>query len=552
MTEELEDYIIRLDNLSIIINNTIIDFRNDEINSSKLIDTLFRSIHSLKAITYYHKFEEISILLEKTEDILFFIKNYTCAFNQDVINWFENFSIQIERWVTQIQQHEDPEFYAIEFDTAPIVQCKNYTSPKLNEYYDIVILNRDPKVSKLLTEILSTKFKFVDSVSTKSEAIDLIKMPGKKILITDLKYPDGHIIDLIVCLNDIEFDFENLYVLSKFSKESSLNLVKEKLAIENVYNTHNMKMADFKTMIVKKYERSNTEIEIPINKGQITLVELAEAIEPLPSTLTKLKELCFDSNSNINQIVKVVEQDPMFSAIILREINSPYIGLPNRVSKISIAVSLLGKKQIGALAITEVANETFDSLYLDAYDISLEELIEVSKYRVKFVSEWIKFIDIPQDDKDDLTAVMHILPLGMLLTNQALIINERVDRFKNLQKSSKSITSLEMNLLGFNNLHAVEKLFSIWNMPQNMKKIIAVAREFGYASASNTLQIQGHIINLAFELFKYNGEFKITKNLMREAERGHLSGNDMKNIFAQITHKKSFGNILDLKNSLDD
>jgi len=547
MTEELEDYVIKLDKLSIIINNSIIDFINNKITKSELINTLFRSIHSLKAITYYHKFEEISILLEKTEDILFFIKNYTCSFNQSVIDWFENFSNQIEIWVIQIQQYEEPEFYAIEFDTAPVVQCKNYISSKLNEVYDIVLLNRDSKVSKLLAEILSTKFKFVDIVTTKSEAINLLKMPGKKILIADLKYPDGHIMDLIVCLNDIEFNFENLYILSKFSKESSLNMVKEKLAIDNVYNINSLKMADFKTMIVKKYEQSNTEIEIPINKGQITLVELARSIEPLPDTLMELKTLCFDSNSNINQIIKVVEQDPMFSAIILREINSPYIGLPNRVSKISIAVSLLGKKQIGALAITEVANESFDSLYLDAYDISLEELILVSKYRVRFVSEWIKFIDIPQDARDDLIAVMHMLPLGMLLTNQALIINEKVERFKNLQKLSKSITSLETNLLGFNNLHAVEKLFSIWNMPQNMKKIIAAAREFGYDSASNNLQLQGHIINLAFELFKYNGEFKLTKNLMREAERGHLSGNDMKNIFAQITHKKSFGNILDLK-----
>ncbi len=545
MNEELEDYVEKLNNLSSIIVQITskIDTEAPSVEP-ELINDLFRNLHTLKAATHYHHFDEIAILFEKTEDVIFFIRNYKCCFNNSVNEWFDNLIVQIDRWVVQIQNDEEPEYYALNFETSPIVQCANYISPKLNEIYEIVILNKDTAACSLLVEILQSKFKFVDVVETIKEAVDILSVPGKKILITDLKFPDGNIIDLMTELDDIEFNLEGFYILSKFSKEASVQLFKDKLHIDTVFNLNTTKMSELKKVIVQRLETNDSDIEIPIN-NKISLVELAQSIEPLPDTLIALKEACFNEKTEIRDIVKIIENDPMFTAIILREINSPYIGLSNRVSKISIAVSLLGKKQIGGMTIVEVAKSNFTSLELEAYSISLVNLIEVSKSRIQFVTEWLKYIDMEQDNKDDIISLMHLLPLGILISNQALLINESANKFVHMLPTTQSLLGLETSLLGFNNLDALEKLFSIWSMPPSIKAIIPAIREKGQNRCSRTIELQGHIVNLAMKMFKYDGHFIINKAIIRYAENRKLAGHDMKNIFLEITNNKTYGNLLD-------
>ena len=499
MNEELEDYITQLDKLSITTESILVELVDETLtDNSDLINELFRSIHSMKAATHYHDFEEISILLEKTEDIIYFIRNYSCCINDDIVTWFNNLVIQLNVWIKQIQNDETPEFYALDFETAPVVTCKKYSSPKMNEVYEIIILNRDYKVTSILIDILEAKFKYVRITATISETISILSTPGKKILISDLKFADGNILELIKNLNDINFNLEDLIILSKFNKPESVQLFKDKLKLDRVYNVKTMKMSEIKTIVVDKCEHKDSEIEIPINNGKITLIELAQFIEPLPDTLIRLKDACFSPDTAIRDITKIIENDPMFSAIVLRSINSPYIGLTNRVSKVSIAVSLLGKKQIGSMTIVESAKDGFGDANLEAYNIHLTNLIDISLKRTHFVTEWLKYIDLDQDAKDDIISLIHLMPLGMVITNQAIVHDKMVDRFRNLSKGAKSIVGIESALIGFNNLEALEKLFTIWNMPHNIKRIIAAVKEYGFESPSRVIQVQAHIINLSY------------------------------------------------------
>jgi len=286
-------------------------------------------------------------------------------------------------------------------------------------------------------------------------------------------------------------------------------------------------------------------IEIPIN-DKISLIELVEYIEPLPQTLIDLKEACFSATTTIKDIVRIIETDPMFSSIVLRSINSPYIGLTNKVTKVQIAVSLLGKKQIGSMTIVEAAKEGFGDGQLEAYNLSLSNAISVSLQRVQFVSEWIKYIDIHQDAKDDVMSLIHLLPLGLVITNQAMVHRKLVQRFHALTSITKDTNSLEKTLIGFNNLEALEKIFSIWSIHPNLMKILRNVKEHGFNSVSHELEVQTHIVTLALKLFDFNGDFGINKDIIRYAEHRKLAGIDMKNSFLKTTKNKARGNLFQL------
>jgi HD-like signal output (HDOD) protein len=279
-------------------------------------------------------------------------------------------------------------------------------------------------------------------------------------------------------INNSTFKMDNLFILSNFKKQESVNIFKNKLKIDNVFNSNSIKLSELKSAVINRCEDTKGLIEIPIN-DKISLIELIEYIEPLPQTLVELKEVCFSSTSSIKDIVRIIEKDPMFSSIVLRSVNSPYIGLTNHVTKVQIAVSLLGKKQIGTMTIVESAKEGLGDGNLESYNLSLSDAVDVSLQRVQFVSEWIKYIDISQDAKDDVISLIYLLPLGLVITNQAIIHGKLTKRFINLTTTTKDVNSIEKLLIGFNNLDALEKIFSIWGIHPNLMKILRNVKSMG-------------------------------------------------------------------------
>ena len=65
-------------------------------------------------------------------------------------------------------------------------------------------------------------------------------------------------------------------------------------------------------------------------------------LPPRPTIFAELKKVSPD----INKMAHVIEQDPAIAASILKVVNSPSIGIANKVTSISHAMSLLGLRSI--------------------------------------------------------------------------------------------------------------------------------------------------------------------------------------------------------------
>jgi putative nucleotidyltransferase with HDIG domain len=86
------------------------------------------------------------------------------------------------------------------------------------------------------------------------------------------------------------------------------------------------------------------EILNKINDRQIKLPEI-------PTIVFELNEVIEDPMASSENIAEVVNKSPSLTANLLRLVNSPLYGFPDKVDRVSRAVTLIGTKEISSLAL---------------------------------------------------------------------------------------------------------------------------------------------------------------------------------------------------------
>jgi HD-like signal output (HDOD) protein len=77
---------------------------------------------------------------------------------------------------------------------------------------------------------------------------------------------------------------------------------------------------------------------------EITLPEI-------PSIVHELNEVISNPLSSSDQIAQVINKSPSLTALLLRIVNSSFYGLSARVDRVSLAVTLIGTRELSALAL---------------------------------------------------------------------------------------------------------------------------------------------------------------------------------------------------------
>jgi hypothetical protein len=103
----------------------------------------------------------------------------------------------------------------------------------------------------------------------------------------------------------------------------------------------------------------NAELDIipPVTLEQ--LIGKGQDLPSLPEIYLRVSEQLEDENSSVQQIGDTVQNDPAISTRVLKMVNSAYYGLPNQVSSIAQAVSLLGRERLKHILIGSVLRGVF-------------------------------------------------------------------------------------------------------------------------------------------------------------------------------------------------
>ena len=87
---------------------------------------------------------------------------------------------------------------------------------------------------------------------------------------------------------------------------------------------------------------------VPLTKG-------SHKVSPLKFNLIKLLNLVRDENFDFGEVASVVQRDTALTVNLMKMINSPYIGLKQKVSSINHAVAMLGQVEVTKWVTTAVS-----------------------------------------------------------------------------------------------------------------------------------------------------------------------------------------------------
>ena len=105
-----------------------------------------------------------------------------------------------------------------------------------------------------------------------------------------------------------------------------------------------------------------------------TLEQKVSTLPPVSTTSLTLLDLLYDPESNPGEVTSLVSTNPVFSAKILQTINSVYFNLPQRVTSVGRAITLLGYNNVRSLVFEDILyntlppiQETHRELYINMW-----------------------------------------------------------------------------------------------------------------------------------------------------------------------------------------
>ncbi len=186
-------------------------------------------------------------------------------------------------------------------------------------------------------------------------------------------------------------------------------------------------------------------------------VTIPTSFPNLPASIAKIQLLYSQNDINTKKLTKLLEEEPMLCANILKLVNSPYYGLNNRIISISQAVTLLGTTIIRGILMAVVLKKSFP-LDLSPYNISLEQFDKISTLRVKFINLWLKNENI---DLQSLSSLAFLMECGKIVMANAILKNNLSQEFKMIS-SNLNVIEAEKKLFDTNSYNIASILFKQW------------------------------------------------------------------------------------------
>lgn len=192
-----------------------------------------------------------------------------------------------------------------------------------------------------------------------------------------------------------------------------------------------------------------------------SLLEQSDNLPSLPEIYTRVSSLLDDEDSSAHDIGDAVQSDPTLTAKILKMINSAYFGLPNQVTTISQAVSLLGRALLKQTLMSSVLSEVFRDF--NQKDFSMREFWQHS-IKTAIIARHLAMQNASIIDHESFFTAGLLHDLGRLILAKVdapcLLDVQSIS-----EHSEEDITQIEITQIGVSHTQLGAALLQKWGMP---------------------------------------------------------------------------------------
>lgn len=199
------------------------------------------------------------------------------------------------------------------------------------------------------------------------------------------------------------------------------------------------------------------------------ILKKIKQLPPLPESATKIEAVYQDPDSSFNDMVVILEKDPLLTADILKAANSPLYGFSREINAISQAVGLFGMGTVRGFALASIVKKSF-TLDLSPYSISNEMFSSLSKKQHALVTSWC----IRRENKllGILSPAAFLVEIGKVLIAQQIIADGKTEEFKKALEELGDVEAAERQVVGADTPEVSATIFAQWKFEEGLVNVI--------------------------------------------------------------------------------
>lgn len=197
-----------------------------------------------------------------------------------------------------------------------------------------------------------------------------------------------------------------------------------------------------------------------------------DSLPAMPDTAQKLLALPLDTDEGEAQMLKLIEQDPQISAKIISLANSPVMGIPRKLSKVSDAAMLLGLTRVKSVAVgiasmSHLAQSPAGK-YFKPQDLWLHSMTVAIVMRT--IAQAMPRDIRPNEDQIFLTGLLH--DIGFMALHHIDAAASDTLHHQLLVQSERPILEVELETLGITHCYIGSQLGRHWHLPEEIITVL--------------------------------------------------------------------------------
>lgn len=205
------------------------------------------------------------------------------------------------------------------------------------------------------------------------------------------------------------------------------------------------------------------------------IAERIKALPPLPKSFHQMNLICQDPNGSIADLAKVIEEDPMLVANLLKIANSPLYGFRKEIKNVAQAVSLFGMSTTRSL-VTDMSIKKLLQVDMAPYGVTPEEFASISGLQGSLMMQWYGKVDAKKADMLFLAALLQ--ETGKILIADEIVKNDEMYQFRSEIENCVNVADAEKMFVRMSSSEVAALIFKHWKFEEMMVQAIAYSDIF--------------------------------------------------------------------------
>ena len=248
------------------------------------------------------------------------------------------------------------------------------------------------------------------------------------------------------------------------------------------------------------------------------ILEKIESLPPLPQTIEEIELFKKKKVKEIDELVKIIEKDPLVITTLLKISNSSFFGFRSKVESVGRVVSLLGINFTIYVAISETINNLLIT-DLAPYGIESEDFMNASTAASNLVNLWLGQVN--NELKEEVLLASILQETGKFILAELLISRNLSEEFKELLEDKIEIKDAEKKLLNVTTSQITAEIFNYWKLSEDLVDMIRFVDDINNCSEQYKQRSQVlDIVKTACQINSLLSDESVEKAMKKATEYG--------------------------------